>query len=90
MIHCSPVIKNNPDLTRETLNNIFINYGFVECHTMRVFIELVCDATLGVCELAYIRDKTEECLRTHDNKSHYFTELRKVVMDIDYILTSQR
>ncbi|MEQ9860431.1 hypothetical protein OI450_07870 [Pectobacterium cacticida] len=90
MLHCSPTIKNNSYLTRQTLSDVFSRYGFVECHTMRVFLELVCDATLGECEMAYIRDKTEECLRVHDNKSDYFAELRKVAMDINYFLASQR
>ncbi len=70
-------------LSRQALIDRLSHYGFIECGMMLTFLHMICDVTLGVGELTYLRDKIKECLNEHDNQSDYFNDLRKLYAHLD-------
>lgn len=57
---------------------IYQRYGFIECANIQRFIVLVCGPSLNEVDLIYIREKTLECLKKHDNGDDYFTPLKVI------------
>ena len=61
-------------------------YGFIETGSIMSFLENVCHARPDEHAFQYIRNKIDECLRRHDNGSSYFSALRNLLKDLDYLL----
>lgn len=79
-------IINQVSLNRRDLIEHVKPYGFVETSCILRFLENVCGPNPDECAFLYIRGKLDECLRKHDNGSEYFSAMRRLLRDLDYLL----
>lgn len=74
-------------LRRQELTEAIRHYGFTECGEMLAFLEYVCDTYPDQSDLTWLREKTDECLKSHDNGSDYFAGLRLLKDELEYALS---
>lgn len=79
-------IIDTVSLSRSDLLERIKPYGFIETSSVLSFLENVCNPAPDECAFMYIRNKIDECLSHHDNGSDYFSALRSLLKDLDYIL----
>lgn len=65
---------------RERLIKIYRHYGFKECGDIYNFLEYVSALIPDRAELKFIAERTRECLSRYDDGSHYFDELRTILL----------
>ncbi|WP_052130820.1 hypothetical protein [Erwinia typographi] len=74
-------------LSREILRESVRHYGFTECGEMLCFLDCLCDVYPDRSALLWLREKTGECLRNHDNGTDYFRDLRTLESELEYALS---
>lgn len=81
--------QRNIHFNRHTLTSRLISYGFVECASLAYFIQYTCEYPPKLGDLIYISEKLKECLKTHDNGSAWFDDLRALQCEIENTYLTQ-
>ena len=60
-------------------------FGFIECQSICVFLNLVCDQKLDSKDLFWIKGKIRACLSRHDNGNEHFEQLRIIERELNEV-----
>lgn len=70
-------------LSRDQILKRLSGFNFIEIYEAMRFLKVFCDASLGICEQVYLRDKLFMCLQSHDDGSNAFIKLRELACELD-------
>lgn len=64
-------------------------YGFSEVAVLMDFLKLFCDDVPDRASYLYIKEKLKECLDIHDNGGDYFSDMHRVVLDVEHVISTE-